>query len=126
MALAMLTAACVQLNEAVNDEVNGRDVECNEVPDDICVRLADDLSQWFPDRVAEHGPIVKVNVRPADCSRAIASQGQVVARCWEGMGNAAVRADGSEGPSFGRIYYQVTDGRIFGNAGRVLETFPEE
>jgi hypothetical protein len=123
LALAMLTtAACSQFNDAINK----RDLQCDEVPEDICTTLADDLSEWFPHRVAEHGPIVKVSLRPLECGAVIARRDQVVARCWEGNGNAAVRADGSEGAGFHKIYYQVTNGRIFDGNGRLVGSGPVE
>ena len=108
----MLTAAaCVQVNEAVNS----RDLECGGgVPEDICVRLADDLvSQWNPAFVADVGPIVNVTVKPMNCGR-IANAGPAIVRCWEGMGEAV---DGS----IDAHYFQTNDGRIFAEAGRVVE-----
>ena len=127
----MVTATgCVPLNEAMNS----RDLECTGVPDDMCVRLADDLvSQWLPSMAGQAGPIVKVTVKPVDCGELTESREAVVrgltiapgARCWEGTGEAAVKADGSGmGLEFG--YYQNADGRIFDDRGWAVESGPVE
>jgi hypothetical protein len=54
VAVAMVTAAaCLQLNEALNS----RDLECGEVPADICTRLADFMvGGWDPLNAAETWP----------------------------------------------------------------------
>ena len=79
LALAMLTAsACVQVNEAIKS----RDLDCREVRDDICVRLADLADA--PSR-AKFSTIVRIVVRPTDCGD-IEDSGMVrrpgMVRCW--------------------------------------------
>ena len=94
----------------------------------MCVRLADDLvSQWLPSMASQAGPIVKVTVKPVDCGELTESREAVVrgltiapgARCWDAVGDAAVRVDGS-GFGQGGSYYQTVDGRIFDDLGRVV------
>ena len=119
----MLTAAaCVQLDEAVNS----RDLECGEVPvpDDVCVRLADDIvgkwsSSGFP-VVAEAGPIVKVTVAPGHCAN-VKRPDPAVERCWAVDATTRVLADGSPRGGISRTYYRTDDGRIFDEDGLAVE-----
>lgn len=103
-------AACVQLHE----EVNGRDLACAGVPDDICVRLADLADA--PSR-AKFSTIVRIVVRPTDCGD-IEDSGMVrrpgMVRCW----GAEAWAEGGAGVGVG--YYQNADGRIFDHDGEVV------
>ena len=111
----MTAAACMQVNEAVT----GRDLQCVDVPDDICAKLADDIvGRGVPQAVAEHGSIVRVEVRPIDCA-AIQRQDPAMVRCWQ-LRRRTVAADGSRGPRDGLEYYQTVDGRIFDADGRTV------
>ena len=111
----MLTAAaCAQVNEAINS----RDRECNEVPDDICLRLADDLvSLWDRRATARDGPIVLVTVRPVDCS--VVRPNAETKHCWEVTSEGAVLGGGQRA-GIGTYYFQTNDGRIFEDTGRVV------
>ena len=113
MVLAMLTAsACQQLNEAINS----RDLECTDAPDDICVRLADDIvGLWDARGVARDGPIERVLVNPVDCS-VIKRPNPAMARCWEAAGTIA----GSGGGSIGTYYVERVDGTLTDDEGRVI------
>ena len=111
----MLTAAgCVQLNEAVNSQ----DLECVEVPEDICARLADDIVRVW-DSEATEGPIVLVQVRPVAC-RDIGRQDPAMVRCWVVEGSTAGELDGSGGAGIGWEYFQNMDGRIFNVNGEAI------
>ena len=123
LTLVMLTAtACVQLDEAINS----RDLECGEVPvpDDVCVRLANDIvgkwsSSGFP-VVAEAGPIVKVTVAPGHCVN-VKRPDPAVARCWTVDASTAALADGSHRGGLVWTYYQTDDGRVFDQDGVAVE-----
>ena len=121
LVLAMLTAAaCAQIDSAINS----RDLECNEVPEDMCHRLADHIvSQWSPSDFVEHGRVVRVHVEAADCDTV--QKNLVNARCWTGGASSAIRADGTGGEGIGRAYYQLADGKLF-SEGEVIGTFPVE
>ena len=73
----MLTAsACAQIHEAVN----GRDLECGEVPEDTCITIADHfVTLWDPQLLAQYGRLVKVRVTPFDCA---AVRQPAMVRCW--------------------------------------------
>ena len=109
--LVMLTtAACVQVNEAINS----RELECDGVPDDICVRLAD-LAD--PPSRAKFSTIVRIVVRPTDCGD-IEDSGMVrrpgMVRCW------GVEAWAASGAGVGLGYYENADGRIFDDGNEVV------
>jgi hypothetical protein len=115
LALAMLTAAgCAQVNEAINS----RDLECNEVPEDMCVRLADHaVGHWDAANDVQNGPIVRIVVRPIGCGD-FEHEGMPrrpgMVRCW----GAEAWAEGGAGVGVG--YYQNADGRIFDHDGEVV------
>ena len=116
LALAMLTAsACAQINEAMNSR---DDLQCTEVPEDICVMLAEDIAgHWLPSMAGQPGPVVKVTVKPVDCGEL----GLTIApgaRCWEG--EAKVAGDGSGLGPVHYTYYQNADGRMFDDGGTVV------
>ena len=117
LALAMLTtAACVPLNEAINS----RDLKCGAVPEDICVRLADDIvGHWDPEMVTREGPLALFRVRPVGCD-ALPRRDAAMTRCWEVLATTAVRADGSDGVGFNVIYYQNVSGGLFDEDGVVV------
>ena len=111
MALAMLTAAaCTQSNESVS----GRDLECNEVPDDVCTILADDIvAMWSPASAARDGPIVRVQVKPVACIVV----GRLVpdgARCWEAA------AGTPDGGTLGGYYVERVGGVLTDDEGRII------
>ncbi len=119
----MLTAAgCAQFDSAINS----RDLECNDVPEDMCHRLADHIvSLWSPSDFAEAGPVVRVHVEAADCDTV--QKDLVNARCWIAGASSAIRADGSGGEGIGESYFQLADGTLFRGGevrGRSSEPFP--
>src|SRR4026209_1722808 len=79
LVLAMLTSgACAQFDEAVD----GRDLECTAVPDDICGMLAGGIvGPCDHADAAREGPIVKVTVGPGDCG-VVERPDPAIARCW--------------------------------------------
>ena len=92
--LATLTAvACGQITD--------RMLACGEVPADVCVRLASDISPGFERRSAESGPIVRVTITPSDCPGDLAAT-----RCWH------VEATNQYGAGSSAIYYQRADGAL--------------
>ena len=123
LALAMITAsACEQINEAMNSR---DDLECTEVPEDICVRLADDIArQWYPQGDVLLGPTVEVSVQPVACGLVVWFQhiDPPPVRCWEATGSSPVPA-GASFPvhSTSWDYYQIDDGRIFDQDGLAVE-----
>ena len=106
LVLAMLTAAgCVQVNEAVNS----RDLECTDVPEDLCTTTADHfVTLWDPESAAESGPLVKFHMRSTTC---VKPRHPDAVRCW------AVEAHPGSGAGIGGEYYQNVDGRIFDEGG---------
>jgi hypothetical protein len=73
--LAMLTAgACGQVNELVT----GRDVVCESTPDDICMRVADQVASAVPREDPASGPVAKVTVTEQECGNEVPP----VVRCW--------------------------------------------
>ena len=119
LALAMLTAAaCVPLNEAMNS----RDLECTGVPDDMCVRLADDTVGQYAIQpgFAEFGPIVRVLVKPRDC-RTDRRYDPSWRGCWEVEGFASGIADGDGAVEVMAGYYRLLgDGTLVGYEDRVV------
>ena len=115
LAVAMLTAsACAQIHEAVN----GRDLECGEVPEDTCITIADHfVTLWDPQLLAQYGRLVKVRVTPFDCA---AVRQPAMVRCWVVEGSTTVLADGSGGGLGGVHYYQRVDGTLLGEDGAVI------
>ena len=112
LALAMLTASgCAQINEAVND----RDLECNGVPDDICITLADHIVGMWDEPAARgtEGPIVRVLLRPVDC-RVAERREPATTRCWE------VEASTATGSGISRYALQRVDGTFIGPNGKVI------
>ena len=73
--------------------------QAGEVPEAICVRLADDISRGYEGRNPESGPVVGVTVTPSDCPG-----GLPAARCWQ------VEATAADGAGSKAIYYQRPDG----------------
>ena len=117
LAIATLTAtACVQLNEAINR----RDLECGEVPDNICSRIADDIArQWDAANATQDGPIVTVTVAPTDCF-AIVDKHPLMPQCWE------VEAHTTNGSGVAEVYYQDGDRNLVSPYRGVIGTFPVE
>jgi hypothetical protein len=117
----MLTAAaCVQVNEAIN----GRVLECREVRDDICTRMADHIvGLWDPASAAEYGPLVVFTVTPSDCPGV--PNIRVMVRCWEVEASSAAMPDGSHG-GFGGTYFLRVDGTLIGPGDAVIGNFPVE
>ena len=111
----LTTAACAQIDEAVN----GRDVECGEVPEDTCITIADHfVTLWDPQLVAEYGRVVKVRVTPIDCA---AVRKPAMARCWVVEASTPHLADGAGGGLGGVHYYQRVDGTLLGEDGAVID-----
>ena len=105
-------AACVQVNEVIS----GRDLECNEVPEDICVRLANHIvGVWEPANGAEFGPPVRVQVRPVGCE--ISPEMKL---CWDVTAGSEGFYDGSGGEAIGKTYYQRWDGAVYDLEGGVV------
>ena len=96
--VATLTvAACQQVNEQINE----RTLACGEVPEEICVRLADDISAGFERRNPDAGRIVQVTVSAWDCP-----PGLPAVRCWH------VEASTVAGGGSKAIYHQRGDGTL--------------
>ncbi len=110
----MLTAAaCQQVNEAINS----RDLECGQVPEAICTRLADHIvGLWSPASIAESGPLVKVTLVPVDCEPNFPD----MVRCWEVEAVTAGVAEGSGGAGIVATYTQRPDGTLVGEDGTVI------
>ena len=108
--LAILMAgACGQ----VNGLVTGRDLVCEGTPDDVCIRVADQVAN--DDHVL--GPIAKVRVTAREC---LDGEGPRAVRCWHV--EAETRPDA--GGRFGRLggqWYQRVDGTLFGDIGAGVE-----
>ena len=119
----MLTAsACAQLNEAIHP----RDLECGEVPDDICTRMANHIvSLWDPANLAESGPVVKVTVTP-DCPGFPITRVPDAVRCFEVGASPAGLQDGTGPAGIGGYYFLLVDGTLIGPEDAVLGTFPLE
>jgi len=111
----MLTAgACVQLNEAINS----RNLECGEVPDDLCSRIADDVArQWDAANAAQDGPIVTVTVAPTDCF-VIEDKHPLMPRCWDVVAKTTSEA------GVGEVYYQNGDRDLVSPYRGVIGNFP--
>jgi hypothetical protein len=103
--LAIFVAgACAPFNEVVT----GRDLECGEAPEDVCVRLADHKASSFERLNPTSGPIVKVTVSPHDCLE----PGH--ARCW------LVDAYTGAGARSSQVYFQRADGMLVAPFGELI------
>jgi len=115
----LTTAAC----QAVNDAINGRDLECNDVAEDICVRLAGDTVRlWDPVAALEGGPILRVDVGPVDCGLIRDPPVPDAVQCWTVWAYADDSGEtGDVGRAgVGRAYYRATDGRILDGGDEVF------
>ena len=110
----MLTAAaCVQINEVMNS----RDLQCTDVPEDICITIADHFVTLLePQLLAEYGRLMKVKVTPFDCA---AVREPAMARCW--VVEAVSETGHGAGEWLGDLYYyQRVDGTLLREDGAVI------